>query len=124
MEFGQVHHIEYYVNDLARSNEFWGWFLTGFGYAKAAEWDGGISWAYKNGTYLVFCQVEKKFLTANNNRQGNGLNHIAFMGGTIEDLAILETELEKRKISITLREPGYLCFEDPNNFAVEVYARP
>lgn len=51
MEFGQIHHVEYYVNDLASSNEFWSWFSP-----------------------------------HENNRQGNGLNHIAFMGGTTNQL--------------------------------------
>lgn len=123
MEFGQVHHIEYYVNDLPRSNAFWGWFLEGFGYKKSAEWDSGISWAHKNGTYLVFCQVEKAFLGANNTRQGNGLNHIAFMGGSVADLDKLQDELEARQMKILMREGDYLCFEDPNQFAVEVYAK-
>lgn len=32
MEFGQVHHVEYYVNDLEKSNQFWNWFLQKLGY--------------------------------------------------------------------------------------------
>lgn len=123
MEFGQVHHIEYYVNDLQRSNAFWGWFLEGFGYTKSAEWDGGASWSHPNGTYLVFCQVEKEHLDAGNTRQGNGLNHIAFMGGSIRDLDRLQRDLESRRIKILLRKEDFLCFEDPNDFAVEVYAK-
>lgn len=123
MEFGQVHHIEYYVNDLKRSNEFWGWFLEGFGYKKMSEWDGGVSWAHQGGTYLVFCQVEKQHLNANNTRQGNGLNHIAFMGGSLAQLDQLQKQLEERQIKILIREGDYLCFEDPNEFAVEVYAK-
>jgi catechol 2,3-dioxygenase-like lactoylglutathione lyase family enzyme len=122
MEFGQVHHLEYYVNDLKRSNEFWGWLLSGFGYNRAAEWESGVSWAHKNGTYLVFCQVNQEFLEAGNTRQGNGLNHIAFQGGSIADLDKLQKELEARQIKILQREGDYLCFEDPNNFAVEIYA--
>jgi catechol 2,3-dioxygenase-like lactoylglutathione lyase family enzyme len=31
MEFGQLHHIEYYVKDLKRSIDFWGWFLSEMG---------------------------------------------------------------------------------------------
>jgi len=122
MEFGQVHHIEYYVNDLVKSNQFWNWFLQKLGYSKYSEWDSGISWKHKSGTYLVFCQVEEKYLKAENNRQGNGLNHIAFMGGFLDQLDQLESELKDRKIKILKRKDEYLCFEDPNEFAVEVYA--
>jgi catechol 2,3-dioxygenase-like lactoylglutathione lyase family enzyme len=123
MEFGQVHHIEYYVNDLQKSNQFWSWFLQKLSYTKFSEWDSGISWKHKGGTYLVFCQVETAYLKAENTRQGNGLNHIAFMGGTLAELDQLQAELESRNIKILKRKEEYLCFEDPNDFAVEVYAR-
>jgi catechol 2,3-dioxygenase-like lactoylglutathione lyase family enzyme len=123
MEFGQVHHIEYYVNDLERSNQFWNWFLAKLGYTKYSEWDGGISWKHKGGTYLVFCQVDRAHLNAQNTRQGNGLNHIAFMGGSIAELDRLQVELEEREIKILKRKGEYLCFEDPNEFAVEIYAK-
>jgi len=122
MEFGQLHHVEYYVNDLSRSNEFWSWFLPAIGYSKFQEFVGGISWAHKNGTYLVFCQVEEPFLNAKNTRQGNGLNHIAFMGKSSAHLDELQIELERRKIKVLKRREDYICFEDPNDFAVEVYS--
>lgn len=121
MEFGQLHHVEYYVNDLKRSNEFWSWFLPTMGYSKFQEFAEGISWAHNNGTYLVFVQVEEQFLNAKNTRQGNGLNHIAFMGKSTAHLDELQIELELRKIKILKRRDDYLCFEDPNDFAVEVY---
>ncbi|MBT3585952.1 MAG: hypothetical protein HN509_13685 [Halobacteriovoraceae bacterium] len=123
MEFGQVHHIEYYVNDLEKSNLFWDWFMQILSYKKVAEWQGGVSWEHKTGTYLCFVQVEKEFLKAKNSRQGNGLNHIAFSGGGIEQLDNLQSELETRKVKILKRDEKYLCFEDPNQFAVEVYAQ-
>ncbi len=121
-EFGQVHHIEYYVDDLQRSNLFWSWFMPVMGYSKSSEWNGGISWSHSNGTYLVFVQVENKFLNSKNTRQGNGLNHIAFMGRSIPDLDQLQRDLENRNVKILKRDGNYLCFEDPNLFAVEVYA--
>ena len=121
-EFGQVHHIEYYVDDLQRSNLFWNWFMPVMGYSKTSEWDGGVSWSHSNGTYLVFVQVENKFLNSKNTRQGNGLNHIAFMGRSISELDRLQKDLEGRDIKILKRDGSYLCFEDPNQFAVEIYA--
>ena len=122
MEFGQVHHIEYYVNDLEKSNEFWDWFMPILGHKKIAQWEGGVSWKHKLGTYLCFVQVERPFLSAGNTRPGNGLNHLAFMGGDIAQLDQLQSELESRDVKILKRKGEYLCFEDPNEFAIEVYA--
>jgi catechol-2,3-dioxygenase len=122
MEYGQVHHIEYYVNDIAHSNIFWNWFSKELGYSVSSEFEGGISYEHKNGTYLVFVQVEKEFLSTNNNRKGNGLNHIAFQGGSLESLNMLQENLARKGIKILKREGCYLCFEDPNEFAVEIYA--
>lgn len=121
MEFGQVHHIEYYVNDLNKSNEFWSWFLTELGYHKAAEFSGGVSWAHRNGTYLVFVQVAREHRSHKNNRQGNGLNHIAFMGKSREQVIDLKNALRERGITITFEDESQICFEDPNDFAVELY---
>lgn len=123
MKFGQVHHIEYYVNNLVHSNLFWDWFMPELGYSEMSRWSEGVSWEHGNGTYLVFVKVKDEFLNSKNTRQGNGLNHIAFMGGTIDYLDKLQSELEKKKIRILKRMDDYLCFEDPNEFAVEIYAQ-
>lgn len=122
MEFGQLHHVEYYVNDLKSSNKFWDWFMVDMGYEKMESWPGGISWKHSTGTYLVFVQVEEEHLELQNNRQGNGLNHIAFMGATLTQLDETQKKLESHNIKILKRKDEYLCFEDPNGFAVEVYA--
>ena len=87
-----------------------------------SEWDGGVSWEHSNGTCLVFVQVEEKILGVQNNRQGCGLNHIAYKGGSLSQLDELQLELEARKIKILKRVGTYLCFEDSNHFAVEIYA--
>lgn len=121
MKFGQVHHIEYYVNDLARSNQFWNWFMPRLSYKKMSEWSDGISWVHETGTYIVFVQVAPNYLSHTNNRQANGLNHIAFMGASEQFLDELESDLHERGVKILKRLPDYLCFEDPNEFAVEVY---
>jgi len=122
MNYGQVHHIEYYVNDLKTSNTFWSWFMPLMGYSKSNEWSEGVSWAHSNGTYLVFVQVQEAYKHLTNNRQCNGLNHIAFMGNTLAALDMLESALQEKQIKILKRDGDYLCFEDPNGFAIEVYA--
>jgi catechol 2,3-dioxygenase-like lactoylglutathione lyase family enzyme len=121
MEFGQVHHIEYYVNDLKSSNEFWSWFLSELGYRKSAEFPGGVSWAHRSGTYLIFVQVTPEHQEQKNSRQGNGLNHIAFQGRSEEQVQELKKALAARGIKIIFEDATQICFEDPNGFAVEVY---
>jgi catechol 2,3-dioxygenase-like lactoylglutathione lyase family enzyme len=49
---GLVHHIELYVSDLRRSQEFWGWLLEELGYAEHQRWAEGVSWRL-GPTYLV-----------------------------------------------------------------------
>ena len=121
MELGQLHHVEYYVNDLARTKEFWGWFLPKLGYVEYQKWATGISYAHKNKTYLVFVQVEPAHADFANNRHASGLNHIAFQGGTRKALDDLIVELENRQIKILTNSDRAICFEDPNNFAVEIF---
>lgn len=121
MQFGQIHHLEYYVNDLKTSNQFWDWFMPFMGYSEFQKWESGISWRHESGTYLVFVQVEPAFLAVKNNRQGNGLNHIAFQGRDPLHFNLLQSELKNRKINITILKDDYICFEDPNDFAIEVY---
>ena len=123
MQFGQVHHIEYYVFDMKKSNEFYDWFMPMLSYEKVADWGDGVSWEHPNGTYLCFVQVEKENLNIKNNRQGNGLNHLAFMGGDLAFLDDLQKKLEDKKVKVLKRDGDYLCFEDPNEFALEVYAK-
>ena len=122
MQFGQVHHIEYYVNDLSKSNLFWDWFMPTLGYKKVSEWDQGVSWEHPNKTYICFVQVLDNYLSHINNRQAQGLNHIAFKGGDLDFLNKMESSLKSKGIPILKRDGNYLCFEDPNQFAVEVYA--
>lgn len=121
MQFGQVHHIEYYVNDLKQSNEFWSWLFPQLGYRKVSEWSEGVSWAHSSGTYLVFVQVQEPYLAHQNNRQASGLNHIAFQGGDKAQVMKLKNALQGKEISITFEDESQICFVDPNGFAVEIY---
>jgi hypothetical protein len=67
MQFGQLHHIEYYVKDLKRSTEFWGWFLSEMGYSEGPKWEGGINYLHSSGTYIVFVQVAPEAMAIENN---------------------------------------------------------
>ena len=76
---------------------------------------------HKNGTYIVFVQMEPESLSIRNNRQGAGLNHIAFKIKSQAQLSEIKAELERRKVSIFLTDDEHICFEDPNGFAVEIF---
>lgn len=121
MEFGQLHHVEYYVNDLEKTIIFWGWFLSEMGYVEYQKWQSGISYAHGNGTYLVFVAVEPIFQKVTNNRQASGLNHLCFKGKSIEHLQVLAEGLKENEGRLLSIEKDRICFEDPNLFAVEVF---
>ncbi|OFZ30727.1 MAG: hypothetical protein A2622_13745 [Bdellovibrionales bacterium RIFCSPHIGHO2_01_FULL_40_29] len=121
MEYGQIHHVEYYVNGLEKTKLFWGWFLSKMGYTEYQNWDAGISYAHKNQTYLVFVEVEPAHRQFINNRQAAGMNHIAFKGGSQQELKSLVEELKQKDIKILTQREDAICFVDPNQFAVEVF---
>lgn len=121
MEYGQLHHVEYYVNDLSKTKKFWGWFLGKFGYSEYQKWETGVSYAHKNETYIVFVEVDHEHREFVNNRQAAGLNHIAFKGGDRSSLKTLVQELNQMNIKIQTQRDDAICFIDPNNFAVEVF---
>ncbi len=121
MEFGQLHHVEYYVNDLGETTKFWGWFLQQLGYTEHQRWRTGISWAHKSGTYIVFVQVEEQFKNSGHHRHGVGLNHICFQGKSKEHLQFLAGEIQNRQARLLVLSDDRICFEDSNRFAVEVF---
>ena len=127
---GTLHHIELYVNDLKVSKDFWGWLLEKLDYHVCQEWDQGIS--YRNGhTYLVFVQVEDRFIDDSYHRCKHGLNHLAFYGETkafVDEM----TDLLREKGVVILYEDRHpyaggkdyyaVFFEDPNRMKVEIIA--
>lgn len=84
-------HVELYVSNLARSREFWAWFLAELGWESYQEFETGFS--YTNGTsYIVFVQARLDYLAFGYHRQRVGLNHIAF---TACDIAAVDNITEK-----------------------------
>ena len=79
---GKLHHVEIYVKDLNKSKEFWGWLLNELGYKEYQNWEHGVSYILE-GTYIVFVEVEEKFLYIPYHRCRAGLNHLAFHGASI-----------------------------------------
>jgi catechol 2,3-dioxygenase-like lactoylglutathione lyase family enzyme len=127
---GMVHHIEIYVSDLSKSNDFWGWLLAHLGYARFQVWEKGFSWK-KGDTYLVFVQAEAPFLEAGYHRCRIGLNHLAFFAESREHVDRLTQMLLQKGIRLLYMdkyphaggEQHYVVFfEDPDRIKVEVVA--
>lgn len=127
---GALHHLELYVSNLNESLLFWDWFLKELGYEEYQQWDKGKSYKL-DCTYLVFVQVEEKYLHIPFHRKGVGLNHLAFHVDTKEEVNYFAKAV-KEKGCILLYEDRYpyaggsehyaLFFEDPNRIKVEVVA--
>lgn len=116
MQSGQLHHVD----DLERTVEFWGWLFPLLGWSERSSWPAGADWVHPAGTYIVFARTDSGVRGQKNDRQATGLNHLAFSAPRELRAAALAENLKDREA----REdaPGdYLCFEDPNGFAVEIY---
>ena len=129
-QFGLLHHIEINVSNLQKSIQFWSWLLERFGYQKWQEWNEGMSW--KSGdTYIVFVQTLEKYQNIPYHRCRTGLNHLAFHGGSKENIDQLTEELKNKSIPILYKdehpyaggEHHYaVYFEDPDRIKIEVVA--
>ncbi len=125
---GLLHHVELYVPDLQASIDFWGWLLQRLGYCIFQQWDEGISYKLAD-TYIVFVQVEERFLGQAYHRCHSGLNHLAFHAGSKEFIDEITAELRARNVNILYpdRHPhaggkdNYaVFFEDPQRMKVEI----
>lgn len=121
MPSARVHHLEYYVNDLAQAREFWSWLFVTIGWIPRDTWSEGFDWADPvSGTYIVFVQVKPEHQRFENNRQAQGLNHIA-LSTDHKDRQTLVSDLREHGAKIIYDEPDYVCFEDPSGIVVEFY---
>lgn len=127
---GTLHHVELYVNDLNKSLEFWDWLLKELDYEVYQKWDQGVS--YKNQmTYLVFVQVEERFIEPSYHRCKHGINHLAFEGESKAFVDDMTKKLKDKGVTILYEDkhpyaggPDYYAvfFEDPDRMKVEIVA--
>lgn len=84
---GMLHHIELWVPDLGRAIDSFGWLLGALGYQPYQNWPRGRSWILGR-TYVV---VEESPAAEGHthNRLLPGLNHLAFHGGSPEEVGRL-----------------------------------
>lgn len=125
---GHLHHIEIYVKDLEISIEFWDWLLKELGYKEYQRWAKGISYIMDEA-YIVFVQVEEKYLDIPYHRCGAGLNHLAFSGGGKGFVDEITMKLRQRGVTILYEDKhpyaggeNYYAvfFEDPDRMKVEI----
>lgn len=127
---GTLHHVEIYVRDLETSRQFWSWLLERLGYTLYQEWDAAFSYLLGE-TYIVFVQVEDRYLDIPYHRCRAGLNHLAFHAESREFVDQITLELRNRGITILYQDrhpfaggEGYYAvfFEDPDRMKVEITA--
>ncbi|WP_335869385.1 VOC family protein [Bacillus sp. 2205SS5-2] len=125
-----MHHVELYVSNLKSSEAFWGWFLAELGYSKYQKWDKGVSFKLDE-TYLVFVEVNEKYIDPPYHRCRVGLNHLAFHAESREQVdEITQKLLDKdHRILYQDRHPFAggdeyyaVFFEDPDRMKVELVA--
>jgi catechol 2,3-dioxygenase-like lactoylglutathione lyase family enzyme len=127
---GLLHHIELYVSNLEKTVEFWGWFLPEMGYRPFQQWEGGKSWKLGD-TYIVFVQVEERFLDIPYHRCRVGLNHLAFHADSRSHVDEITRALQNKGVSILYKNKHPFAggddyyavfFEDPDRIKVELVA--
>ncbi|MBK7092493.1 MAG: VOC family protein [bacterium] len=126
MTTGQLHHVEIYVSDLAKSTEFWGWLLEELGYRIFQSWNKGQSWIL-GSTYIVLVQTEDRFLDVPYHRCRTGLNHLAFHARSREHVDELICKLTSRGVNFLYQDKHPFAggsygvfFEDPDRIKIEL----
>lgn len=125
---GTIHHIEFYVKDLAVSRTFYQSLLGKLSYQLYQEWEQGFS--FKLGdTYLVFVQVEEPYQKNGYHRKNIGLNHLAFSVDSYREVDELREYLLKHSVPLLYDEKYPFAggeqhyavfFEDPDRMKLEV----
>ena len=125
-----LHHVEVNVSHIGRSTRFWGFLLAELGFSPYQTWEGGRSWRLGD-TYLVFVQVAERHADRGFHRSGTGLNHLAFHGGSRDNVDRLADELRRRGTPMLYKDryphaggPSHyaLFCEDSDRIKVEIVA--
>jgi len=82
-----LHHVEIWIQDAEVARRDWGWLLARLGFAEVAQWPEGSSWQ-ADGAYLTFTTSPNLSADAHDRRRP-GLNHLAFYGGSREEVDAL-----------------------------------
>jgi ribonuclease HI len=126
---GRLHHVEIWVEDLARARDTLGWLFQELGYAVSGEWSEGTSYQGA-GEYLVL-EAGPDVAAGPHDRRRPGLNHVAFQAGLRADVDALAEAAVQRGFMLMFadRHPfaggrsHYAAYlEAPGGFEVELVA--
>lgn len=82
-----LHHVEIWIADAETAHRDWGWLLGRLGFVETARWSEGSSWE-AGGVYLTFT-TSPNLAAAAHDRRRPGMNHLAFRGGSRQDVDAL-----------------------------------
>jgi len=127
-----LHHVELYVSDLARTQNFWSEILSIIGYSVTDQWDDGFTLSDGKDAYLTFVQVNARHAHRPYHRCGVGLNHLAFKVDDRETVDRLRKHCQEKAFTC-LYDDQYpfangsddyyaLFVEDPERIKVEFVA--
>ena len=125
MKDGSLEHLDIYVSDLQRSGEFWGAFLNDLGYHEYAKSASGWSWTNDESTVFLL-QTEPKYLDPPYHRKRVGMNHLAFVVSSRNQVDALATRLRERGVPLLYGGPRSgrttyaVFFEDSDRIKIEV----
>ncbi len=104
---GQLHHLEIWVADIATAGREWGWLLGRLGYRLGDDWGHGQAWEL--GSLYVVIESGPDVAPGRHERRRPGLNHVAFQGGSREEVEAIVGECT---------EGGWsLLFDDEHPYA-------
>ncbi|MCY1158501.1 MAG: reverse transcriptase-like protein, partial [Citricoccus sp.] len=126
---GRLHHVEIWVQDLARARQTLGWLFQQLGYEVSGEWSEGTSYQGA-GEYLVL-ESGPDVGPGGHDRLRPGLNHLAFQAGTRAEVDALVEGAVQRDFTVLFAEKHpfaggrnhYAAYlEAPGGFEVELVA--
>ncbi|WP_394941098.1 VOC family protein [Psychromicrobium sp. YIM B11713] len=85
-----IHHVEIWVADIDEARQEWGWLLIRLGFSAEPEWPGGQSWEAA-GAYLTLT-TSPNLSQPDHDRRQPGMNHLAFHGGSRDDVDAVMAE--------------------------------
>jgi catechol 2,3-dioxygenase-like lactoylglutathione lyase family enzyme len=129
-----VGHVGIEVSDLSRSKGFYRALFEGLGFKAIMEDEDGIGFSNQNFqvwiTQLSAPRVKRKAPTA---EEFVVADHLAILVQDKETVDAIDAEMKKNKFQPLFQceehpqfEPGYyaVSFCDPDNYVIEIYARP
>jgi hypothetical protein len=128
---GALHHVEIWVEDVARAAREWGWLLGRLGYRLGDDWGHGQAWEL--GSLYIVIEAGPDVLPGRHERRRAGLNHLAFHAGTPEEVESVVAEAGAHGWSLMFADrhpyaggPGHHAayLESGEGFEVELVARP